>query len=1143
MSEPVYFQWQNEYLLRSIYPLREMKLRDFLTYYREIELWQDYKDKTLEKLQDEVTLLKEERARQWKTQFQTYQDQQNYFLKADVNQNYQARFSNLDQEVMEKINQLHRSFNKYFPSYGNIRKEKIFLSRQVSQWEDYRRSLQERLSKLRRNLRNMQPDWVHRERTDQEANKIDNISLPMADEELNNLYAFLSAFSKIEGQRKALTKWKADQEKALVDLGNKRQRRHEEVEAAQGKLEEESAKLGLLKNPPDYEPLKSDFLSGEITQKFRRKFSEPDEIFMSLVDLAFKEFQRWLPTRTELQDQEKLIDGLIQTYSTKWKWRTGVAGQMVMEALGEMERFRAAIHARNLTVEQRQAEIKAQLETRSQSEARLTKLREDLEQLDIDIRKIQVEMETQEGERMGQFAASQAVTLRDLVSGKLEAYQDGLAHKDQTQLLEEIIQEFVQAPARYPLWLQYMVVHFSGMRYKSAHGSWADPRDLLIALRIHAVEKEMTVDNDIIQARCLSKLEGYRGTEKTDEDSDDPGMKFQAPKLAQVSDPNLKARLETHLEGLESSNPYRQRRALMNLRIDEESYGVEDLPEEEVLSELEEMKGDLPDWMWKEIVKLTQLRLTEVTSADWEELTPKEQEEQRQRESGDYREIMNKWKRSNLTGWREEHDRSNRMIVTRAVCNEVAEHIQHLRGLSPPGGLAAKPEWYLRKERDPKLAALSRKPYFIKPHLAKDFRPGASILWLRFVDSQPNAWQIAHPLRLKSGEGLLSSQLDFAKGNPQKAFKSGKKGQGSIDWVYQQDGSGYYKRFRQVPDGGNPKKHRLQGQWLRWMHEATVVEVAETADGPVVLTFETALPYEDRRRSTIGVFKHSLSGLKYDLTGRIFNATFVGYVPPGDIPYDDLKEMLDWNKVLRKEFLTPQETQAFWEKATQPPEQIESENQPEPAAIALDPGRPVEVCPPVMKLGQNHQESISCYEVEAALQQAQPYKPKVDMLRGTLLFVSKDGAVTARGKRYLPVVCCDEAPRAQDLYVRAEEVIELPETGSSRPVTVKEKLNMWTIRYANKAGFPVLEEYRTQDKQKIQLMPGAVFRVSSAHRISSEDKGDGLIRADGKREYYLVVDCPGQSCGQGLFVRPDQIEPISEEAYTRALGLIELQGN
>jgi hypothetical protein len=47
MPEPLYFQWQNELLLKTIYPLREMKLRDFLVYYREIELWAEYKNKNI----------------------------------------------------------------------------------------------------------------------------------------------------------------------------------------------------------------------------------------------------------------------------------------------------------------------------------------------------------------------------------------------------------------------------------------------------------------------------------------------------------------------------------------------------------------------------------------------------------------------------------------------------------------------------------------------------------------------------------------------------------------------------------------------------------------------------------------------------------------------------------------------------------------------------------------------------------------------------------------------------------------------------------------------------------------------------------------------------------------------------------------
>ncbi|MCS6993101.1 MAG: hypothetical protein N2117_14185 [Anaerolineales bacterium] len=38
MNETLYFQWQNDVLLRTIYPLREAKLRDFLLYFAEIDI-------------------------------------------------------------------------------------------------------------------------------------------------------------------------------------------------------------------------------------------------------------------------------------------------------------------------------------------------------------------------------------------------------------------------------------------------------------------------------------------------------------------------------------------------------------------------------------------------------------------------------------------------------------------------------------------------------------------------------------------------------------------------------------------------------------------------------------------------------------------------------------------------------------------------------------------------------------------------------------------------------------------------------------------------------------------------------------------------------------------------------------------------
>ena len=122
-----------------------------------------------------------------------------------------------------------------------------------------------------------------------------------------------------------------------------------------------------------------------------------------------------------------------------------------------------------------------------------------------------------------------------------------------------------------------------------------------------------------------------------------------------------------------------------------------------------------------------------------------------------YREIMNDWKRKNLTGWREEHDRSNRLIVTRAVCNEVAEHIQHLRGHVGAAGLTQKPFWY--KGAEDKFYELKPRPkgphaYFVRAkdrgEGRHDFEVGASILWLRFVHDFPNEWRVARPMATRA---------------------------------------------------------------------------------------------------------------------------------------------------------------------------------------------------------------------------------------------------------------------------------------------------------------------------------------------------------------------------------------------------------
>jgi len=358
-------------------------------------------------------------------------------------------------------------------------------------------------------------------------------------------------------------------------------------------------------------------------------------------------------------------------------------------------------------------------------------------------------------------------------------------------------------------------------------------------------------------------------------------------RLSLTSDPEWKQRINDHIKrikrALEINSTSYQRSGLINLRIDENNYEIDQLKPEEIYGALLAYRDDLPDWMWREIVRLTDLRVNLVNDPDWEKPSPYQQAQLYNKQDQEFRQLLNDWKQKFVTGWREEHDRSDKLVVSRAVCNEVAEHIQHLRGHTPPGGLTPKPKWYQGNEsKDP------GKAYFVKPIDANDFKPGASILWLRFVRKEPNAWQVANPLFTKrGGVGLLPPTF-----TGKRASLPGK----TSPWQYNLGGPIIRTRTLVNEKGMGAR----QMEWLRWMHEATVVEVAETADGTVVLTFETALPSDDPRLSSIGVFKHYLSEILSDRDEDNYYRAFVGYTPEGQVPADNLKDMLDWDKILYK---------------------------------------------------------------------------------------------------------------------------------------------------------------------------------------------------------------------------------------------------
>ncbi len=517
-----------------------------------------------------------------------------------------------------------------------------------------------------------------------------------------------------------------------------------------------------------------------------------------------------------------------------------------------------------------------------ENQKKISKLKEQAVPLEEELKAKESILSMSEVDYLVRFTPEQGpITVNDIVRGKVESYRADLNKRMgkerpeedvQQELLEEIVQRFKEKPKEYPLWLQYMVIHFSGMRYATAHGSWADPKDLLISLRTAALEKDFRrMDDDDVEAVSEQRISAY--------ETPDPAT---APKLARAADQKSKEKIAVHLKGLKL--PYRRREALLDLLLEEEKFEIEAMDPKKALEALESMRDEktIPDWMWKEIVRLTDLRVQETKDPNWNKLTQEEQDQKNEARYAEFRVIMNKWKQDHLTGWREEHDRSNRLIVTSSVCNEVAEQILHLRGHSPSGGLTGIVDWYMRIVNEGKVPGTPR-PYFafVKDGAQDYYREGANILWLRFVHERPNAWRVAKPLSV-NGDRLI----------PDKYRRSEKK---EGEWTYFESDVITRKRTRTVE-----KRLVKDEQWLRWIHVATVAKVAETADGPVVLTFETALPYDDPSVSAVGIFKHDLHNLMWDGGEDYYNGSFVAYLPDGPALASDFKEMLDWNKILRK---------------------------------------------------------------------------------------------------------------------------------------------------------------------------------------------------------------------------------------------------
>ncbi len=905
MNTPLHFQWQNEYLLKTIYPLREVKLRDFLVYFAEIDIWNTYKEKSPAELEPDIHAYHETQAALTRQALEEYQLLRAYFLTADVRTAYAGLLGEVDEAELAKINQLHAQFIQNLPRLTDVRKEKYFIAQFEPQWVNRRTETRRLIASKKRRIEAMGPDHPRRAQELVELDKMYGVTLRMVDEELIRLRNLIKALEKIEGRKLELFQSQETARRRKEEIARKLPLIETNLRPLETKYETLSAELERLKSPPDYRAAEKHFTETETAALlgenpdpgFLKKLSELRKALMNEYGYAGNKVLalrnhlfHWQQVLKELEKEATTIETNLQNMPPTWARRAESEARLrqlrehtlgvIRNEIDQLTNFHAGLLAATRPQAETEKEIRAKEQELARVEQNRAVFRKEYEAMQKELAQAEAALSINEQAWLGEYKPSGEVTAKHIARAKVESYRRSLENKNSQELLEEIIQRFIQEPDRFPPWLQYMVIHFSGMRYRSAHGSWASPRDLLVRLHAAKVEHELqSFDDAAIEERCHAKSALYASSDSS------------RPSLAQASEPAWKSKLAEHLKGL-GGGPKTRRAALTALAIDERRYELERMDEEQALIELEAMKDVFPAWAWKEIVSVTPLRVNHVTDLNWEKLLPEEEAQKNAHEHSELRAIIAKWREENTTLWREEHARTHRLIVSRAVCNETAEHCQHLRGHHPPGGLTAKAPWYMKHEKENKIPGAPR-PYFTRPKKREDFTVGASILWLRFVSEQISPWRVARPLVTKDGDTLLDPQV-IGKGS----------------WKYTT--TDMVTRTSTALDA--EKKPVTQEQWLRWIHEATVAAVGDTAEGPVVLTFETALPDDDPGLSSIGLFRIWLSNALYMGTEDNYNGSFVGFVPEGNVPYEHLREMLDWNKILRRQVMPPEALKAYQEK-------------------------------------------------------------------------------------------------------------------------------------------------------------------------------------------------------------------------------------
>jgi hypothetical protein len=424
-----------------------------------------------------------------------------------------------------------------------------------------------------------------------------------------------------------------------------------------------------------------------------------------------------------------------------------------------------------------------------------------------------------------------------------------------------------------PAWLKDMVIDYSGMRYKSAHGSYFNPRSLVLLIKRESGEiAQSKADQEAAEKEAYDKaVQAWETAGKKPKD------KPAKPKPVKV----------TKLEA---------------------DWKAKSMEQAEDFLAAEHAAKRVPEWAWHKIVRVTNLKTRLVTGPGWEDET----QEKPDPNDKIWVKIMKEWT-ADSTAWRGEIQRRDELVTSRMVCNELSEAAQRKRGVLLSGGISKNAEQFRKNGK-----------FFKHPAGKDDFIPGGGIFWIH-----TDSWETTEPddsnkVRYIDGETFpmpippeyIASWKEWAASKEGKQQLADKKKYQAAHAAWEQ-ATAVKKKYPKAKDPGEEPKaptastepqkfwtdllpaksglhtdgwtytlkpgepitreKEIDGKvvkhWMRWLHQATVLRAMP--DGRVFILETTNTTTSPDHAGVSGFNVRTVASLSKP-------SVFVGYIPTKD---------------------------------------------------------------------------------------------------------------------------------------------------------------------------------------------------------------------------------------------------------------------